>query len=92
MTERSTSVIAPDEVLAVTPDSSPETLSTAELDPGSAAGLPLAVSVISAAAAAELSLEDAWEWATQTDRESFVGNHRDELQKIVRKLEKAASS
>ena len=44
-----------------------------------------AVSVISAAAAAELSLEDAWEWATQTDRESFVGNHRDELQKLLKK-------
>src|SRR4030095_15234618 len=27
-------------------------------------------------------LEDAWEWATQADRESFVGNHRAELQKI----------
>lgn len=47
-----------------------------------------AVSVISAAAAAELSLEDAWEWATQTDRESFVGNHRDELQKLLKKFDR----
>ena len=45
-----------------------------------------AVSVISAAAAADLSLEDAWEWATQTDRESFVVNHRDELQKAPQKV------
>ena len=44
-----------------------------------------AVSVLSAAAAAELSLEDAWEWATQTDRENFVVNHRDELQKNLQK-------
>ena len=53
-----------------------------------------AVSVISAAAAADLSLEDAWEWATQTDRESFVVNHRDELQKLLKKFDrqKTASS
>jgi hypothetical protein len=50
------------------------------------------VSVLSAAAAAELSLEDAWEWATQTDREDFVGNHHDELQKIFRKLEKSGAT
>lgn len=45
-----------------------------------------AVSVISAAAAADLSLEYAWEWATQADRESFVGNHHDELQKLLKKV------
>jgi hypothetical protein len=61
------------------------------IESGPSTGLPLAVSVISAAAAAELSLEDAWEWATQTDRENFVVQHRDELQKIFRKLEKSAS-
>jgi ParB-like nuclease domain len=64
----------------------------AELEPGPSISLPLAVSVISAAAAAELSLEDAWEWATQADRENFVVQHRDELQKIFRKLEKGATS
>lgn len=51
-----------------------------------------AVSVLSAAAAAELSLEDAWEWATHAEREIFVRQHSDELQKIFKKLEKTVTS
>jgi hypothetical protein len=76
-------VVAPSQEQPGEPE--PDTLKVVEEAPFSA------VSVISAAAAAELSLEDAWEWATQTDRENFVVQHLDELQKIFRKLEKAAS-
>ena len=85
MTEHSKSVIVPDQVPAVTPDTPLQSLSTAKLDPGPGTSLPLAVSVISAAAAAEMSLEDAWERATQEDRRNFVMQHRDELQKLLKK-------
>ena len=85
MPERSASVMVPDEVPAVTPDTPLQSLSAAELDPGPGTGLPLAVSVLSAAAAAELSLEDAWEWATHAEREAFVLQHRNGLQKLLKK-------
>jgi hypothetical protein len=103
MTERSTSVIAPDEVLAVTPDTSPETHSTTELDhqpdqappATTAAGLisfDLDAVTIPEAVLQVLTLERRWELATAAEQRDLVTQHRDEIQRMLARLVRRAAT
>jgi hypothetical protein len=103
MTERSPSVIAPDEVLAVTPDVPPETLSTAEdqhepdhaISDASAAGLitfdPHG-SILPEAVLQVLTLDRRWDLATSAEQQEFVRDHRNELHRLLTRLERRAAA
>jgi hypothetical protein len=73
---------AADQEPVVTHDTPPEAPPTAETrpDPG-ATTLPVEI-------AEQYSVEDAWAWAGRVEREVFVGEHRSELQRILKKIDR----
>ena len=66
----------------VASDVPPEAPSTVEMQPDpDATTLPVEI-------AQQYSIEDAWDWATGAEREVFVIEHRSELLRILKKIDR----
>jgi hypothetical protein len=92
--EHSTSVVVPKPETGVTPDTSPEPLSTVALEhrPGEALQDATAAGLITfdphgstlpEALLQVLTLTRRWELATSAEQREFVAYHRDELQRLL---------